>query len=96
MGRQGRKLRVKTCSALARPLLFIITAKRKQGGFVFSAYRFIYTNTKNSPDAKIAPGVCYSNFKVLKSNTASRLSVNMFSVIFEFYAAAVGRDIKLF
>ncbi len=36
MGRQGRKLRVDTCSALARPLLFLIniTAKRKQGGFV--------------------------------------------------------------
>ena len=36
MGRQGRQLRVDTCSALARPLLFLIniTAKRKQGGFV--------------------------------------------------------------
>ena len=34
-----------------------------------------YIKHKNSPDAKIAPGVCYSNFKVLKSNTASRLSV---------------------
>lgn len=36
MGRQGRKLRVETCSALAKPLLFLIniTAKRKQGGFV--------------------------------------------------------------
>ena len=36
MGRQGRTLRVETCSALARPLLFLIniTAKRKQGGFV--------------------------------------------------------------
>ena len=55
MGRQGRKLRVDTCSALARPLLFLIniTAKRKQGCFAFSACRFIYTNTKILPMQKL-------------------------------------------
>ena len=78
--RLGRRLRVfGHVQYLMRPFLFLIniTAKRKQGGFAFSACGFIYkyTSAKILPMQKIAPGVCYSNFKVLKSNTASRLSV---------------------